>query len=108
MNSERLCWLENQRIRRIICRILLSVLEDEEVRVQHTALQALREVTDPGLLEIYERLLRQHKTNKDYIRSNIKTRLEEFALTSLEQINKEIPADWTHVRGMLKKIVVPS
>jgi hypothetical protein len=60
------------------------------------------------LLEIYERLLRRHKTNKDYIRSNIKARLEEFALTSLEHINKEIPADWTHVRGMLKKIVVPS
>ncbi|MGG3504624.1 hypothetical protein ABES58_03975 [Paenibacillus lautus] len=31
------------------------------------------------MLEIYERLLRQHKTNKDYIRSNIKARLDEFA-----------------------------
>ncbi|WP_098748457.1 SMI1/KNR4 family protein [Paenibacillus sp. EZ-K15] len=82
----------------------MRALEDEEVRVQHAALQALREVTDPGLLEIYERMLRQHKTNKDYIRSNIKVRLEEFAFASLEEIEREIPADWTHVRGMLKKI----
>lgn len=47
----------------------IRALEDEEVRVQYTALQALGEVTDPGLMEIYEQLLRQHKTNKDYILS---------------------------------------
>lgn len=51
-----------------------------------------------------KRLLRKHKTNKDHIRSNIKVRLEEFAFASLEEIEREIPADWTHVRGLLKKI----
>ncbi|MGG4103664.1 HEAT repeat domain-containing protein [Paenibacillus lautus] len=83
----------------------IRALEDEEVRVQYTALQALGEVTDPGLMEIYEQLLRKHKTNKDYIRSYIKVRLEEFAFASLEEVEREIPTECTHVRGMLKKIV---
>ncbi|MBT2762491.1 hypothetical protein [Paenibacillus sp. ISL-20] len=77
-------------------------------REEQATQKALREVTDLGLLEIYERMLCQHKINKDYIRSNIKVRLEEFAFASLEEIEREIPADWTHVRGMLKKIVVSS
>ncbi|GIO95490.1 hypothetical protein J14TS5_05760 [Paenibacillus lautus] len=36
--------------------------------------------------------------------SSVYFSLEEFAFASLEEIEREIPAEWTHVRGMLKKI----
>ncbi|MEC0332307.1 hypothetical protein P4H42_22165 [Paenibacillus macerans] len=53
-----------------------KALDDPEIRVQHTALQALGGGNDPRLLEVYERLLRQHKNDGDYyIRSNVRRRL---------------------------------
>lgn len=64
------------------------MLDDPAVRVQHITLQALSGVTNPVLLPIYERLLQQHKTDKDYIRSNIERRLKEFPYNSMEQLDK--------------------
>lgn|GEM_PF-2767290 len=83
----------------------IATLDDAEVYVQLIALQALRGVTDPRLLEVFEQLLERHKTNKDYIRSNVKILLEEFPFRSLEQVEREIPNSLRQVKGILKKFV---
>ncbi|WP_314588304.1 SMI1/KNR4 family protein [Paenibacillus terrigena] len=81
----------------------IAALDDTEVYVQLIALQALRGVTDPRLLEVFEQLLERHKTNKDYIRSNVWVLLEEFPFRSLEQVEREIPSSLRQVKGILKK-----
>lgn len=85
----------------------LTALEDAEPRVQHTALQALRGVTDRRLLPAFEKLLQQHKTNKDDIRSNVKGLLEHFPFTSMEQVERELSFSLPQVKGMLRKILDP-
>ncbi|WNG42307.1 SMI1/KNR4 family protein [Archangium violaceum] len=86
----------------------IRVLRDPEVRVQHTALQALSGVPDPSLLPVYEELLRQHKTDDGYyMRSNVSHRLKEFGFVSAEQIEQELSPSLTQVRGMLKTLLPP-
>ncbi|WP_442603092.1 SMI1/KNR4 family protein [Paenibacillus sp. KN14-4R] len=85
----------------------IAALEDTEVRVQLIALQALRGVTDARLLEVFERLLQQHKTDKDYIRSNVRGLLEEFPFRSLEQVEREVPSSLRQVKGTLRKLMEP-
>ncbi|WP_334077751.1 SMI1/KNR4 family protein [Paenibacillus sanfengchensis] len=85
----------------------MTALEDPEVRVQHIAVQALSDVPDPVLLESYERLLWQHKTDQDYIRSNVRRRLEEFGFAAREEMERKVPAALTQVRGILRTILDP-
>ncbi|NEW09393.1 SMI1/KNR4 family protein [Paenibacillus sp. SYP-B3998] len=85
----------------------IEALEDTEARVQLIALQALRGVTDARLLEVFERLLQQHKTDKDYIRTNVRGLLEEFPFRSLEQVEREVPSSLRQVKGMLRKLMEP-
>lgn len=85
----------------------IAALEDPDPWVTVIALQALRGVTDSRLLEVYERLLEQHRTDQDHIRSNVRGRLEEFSFQSLEQVEREVPSALRQVKGMLRKIVEP-
>ncbi|SFE91725.1 SMI1 / KNR4 family (SUKH-1) [Paenibacillus algorifonticola] len=81
----------------------MALLDDPAVRVQHITLQALAGVTDPRLLPIYERLLKQHETDKDYIRSNIERRLEEFPYNSKEQLDKVFSSVLKQVGKLFRK-----
>lgn len=85
----------------------MTALDDPEVRVQLIAVQALSDVPDPALLESYERLLRQHRTDRDYVRSNVRRRLEEFGYATMEQMERKVPASLLQVRGMLRTILDP-
>lgn len=85
----------------------MTALDDPEVRVQLIAVQALSDVPDPALLESYERLLRQHRTDRDYVRSNVRRRLEEFGFATMEQMERKVPASLLQVRGMLRTILDP-
>jgi len=58
--------------------MFIAALDDAELTVKLTALQALRGVTDARLLDVFERLLHQAKTDQDYIRSNVQRLLENF------------------------------
>lgn len=44
--------------------MFIAALDDAELTVQLTALQALRGVTDARLLDVFERLLQQAKTDQ--------------------------------------------
>ena len=81
----------------------IAALEDSEVYVQLIALQALRGVTDVRLLEVFEQLLERNKTDKDYIRSNVKILLEGFPFSDLAQVEREIPDTLRQVKGILRK-----
>ncbi|KQO18789.1 SMI1/KNR4 family protein [Paenibacillus sp. Leaf72] len=82
---------------------LIQRLDDSEVRVKLIALQALTGIIDPALLPIYERLLERHQTDKDYIRSNVLRRLEEFQFKSKKQMDKLLPSSLVQVRALLGK-----
>ncbi|MMZ66898.1 hypothetical protein D1872_294320 [compost metagenome] len=75
--------------------------------MQLIAVQALSDVPDPALLESYERLLRQHRTDRDYVRSNVRRRLEEFGFATMEEMERKVPASLLQVRGMLRTILDP-
>ncbi|WP_152396601.1 SMI1/KNR4 family protein [Paenibacillus guangzhouensis] len=81
----------------------IAALDDPEIYVQLIALQALSGVTDARLLEVFEQLLERHKTDKDYIRSNVKILLEGFTFSDLEQVEREIPDALRQVKGILRK-----
>lgn len=81
----------------------IQLLDDPAVRVQHITLQALSGVTNPLLLPIYERLLQQHKTDKDYIRSNIERRLKEFPYNYMEQLDKMLSSALKQVGKLFGK-----
>ncbi|MCJ8014820.1 HEAT repeat domain-containing protein [Paenibacillus sp. KQZ6P-2] len=85
----------------------IAALEDADPVIQHTALQALNGVTDARLLPVFERLLQQHKTNKDCIRSNVRGLLEEYPFVSMEQVERELPSSLIQVKGILRKIIDP-
>ncbi|WP_234414359.1 SMI1/KNR4 family protein [Paenibacillus sp. CAA11] len=84
----------------------MNALEDPEPQVQHTALQALNGLPDFRLLESFERLLQQHKTNQYYIRSNIRGLLTAYPFTTMEEI-QQLPSSLVQVKGMLRKIIGP-
>ncbi|GIP24336.1 HEAT repeat domain-containing protein [Paenibacillus sp. J22TS3] len=84
-----------------------KALEDPDIGVKRIAIQALSNVPEPALLEVYERLLRQHKTDDDYIRSNISRRLQEFDFASMDEVERAVPASLFQVRGMLRASLEP-
>jgi len=81
----------------------IAALDDPEVYVQLIALQAMRGVTDLRLLEVFEQLLERNKTDKDYIRSNVKVLLAGFPFSDLEQVEREIPDALRQVKGIFRK-----
>lgn len=87
--------------------VFIAALEDPDPWVTVIALQALRGVTDTRLLEVYERILERHRTDQNYVRSNVRRLLEEYSFRSLEQVEREVPSALRQVKGMLRKIIGP-
>ncbi|MFF3926119.1 hypothetical protein [Paenibacillus lactis] len=82
-------------------------MDDAELTVKLTALQALRGVTDARLLDVFERLLQQAKTDQDYICSNVQRLREQFPFQSIEQVEREVPSSLRQVKGTLRKQLDP-
>lgn len=87
---------------------LIQCLQDDEVSVKCTAIQALRDVTNPILLPYYEKILDEYKTNEHYILSNVMYRLEEFGTQAKSILEKAKQHPDKEIKGsayrMLKEI----
>jgi HEAT repeat protein len=81
----------------------IEALEDPVMMVRLSALQALNGIQETRLLHVFEGLLQKHKTNKEYVRSNISSLLQTFVFHSLAHMEQEVPESLTQVRGLLRK-----
>lgn len=82
-----------------------AVQEESDAMVRISALQALRDIHNSRLYPVFEHLLREHKTNKDYVRSNIESLLRDFPFHSAKQIERLVPHELELVRGMLRRLL---
>jgi transcription termination factor NusB len=81
----------------------IEALEDPVMMVRLSALQALNGIQETRLLHVFEGLLQKHKTNKEYVRSNISSLLQKFSFHSIAHMEQEVPETLTQVRGLLRK-----